>query len=102
VSVKTRIRALEKRLGTAEYGPPLPDIVCSCVKPLFDAAGNSVYGGQPCNAVRARMDYGPEQTFYDRGADESLEDFQKRVLASHPRGKFARILTMLLPPKEAE
>jgi hypothetical protein len=46
--------------------------------------------------VRASVDYGENRTYYDRNPGESLEHFERRVLASHPCGSFSRILALLL------
>jgi len=79
----------------------MPDIITSYVKPVLDAEGHHVYGGRPCDSVRARVDYGEQTTYYDRNGAESLEKFKDRVLATHPRGRFARRL-ILIPTEDTE
>jgi hypothetical protein len=81
-------RAMAERFQT------LPDIISVYVEPLFDGEGKHVYGGQRCDSVHASVDYAENRTYYDRNPGESLEHFERRVLASHPRGSFSRILTM--------
>lgn len=78
----------------AERFPSLPDIISVYVEPLVDAEGKHIYGGQRSDSVSASVDYGGTRTNYDRNPGETLEDFENRVLASHPRGSFPRIVTL--------
>jgi hypothetical protein len=96
------LRSLESRAAArakAERFPSLPDIISVYVEPLLDAEGKHVYGGQRCDSEVAIVDYGEKHTRYERNEGETLEDFERRVLASHPRGGLSRILTLL--PTEA-
>jgi hypothetical protein len=93
---RQRLRALEERLGI-KTGLPMLDIIMVPIAPLFDAEGNSVYGGQRCDSVRARVEYGPDTTYYDRDPGETLEAFKARILATHPRGRFPRVVGFIPP-----
>jgi hypothetical protein len=88
----TESRAAARAL--AERFPPPPDIITHFYKPVLDAEGNHVYGGQRCDSVRASVDHGGTRTDYDRKPGESLADFENRVFATHPRGGFSRVVTM--------
>ena len=91
---KARLRALERRFGI-KTGLPMPDIISLYMEPLLDAEGKNVWGSQRCDSVRARVDYGENTTYCNRNEGETLEDFARRVLASHPHGRFSRLLTFI-------
>ena len=91
-------RAAARAVAEARF-MPMPDIIASCLEPVLDADGQHIYGGQPCDSVRARVDYGEQTTYYDRNPGESLKAFQDRVLGIHPRGRFAR--SVILIPTES-
>ena len=74
---------------------PPPDIITEYFKPIQDADGNNIYGGQRCDSLRASVSCDGSVRYYDRKAGESYKSFQDRVLATHPRGRFSRVLTMM-------
>ncbi len=92
-----RLKALEQRLGL-NTDLPMPYLIMVPVEPLLDAEGNNIYGGQRCDSVRAKLEDGPITTYYDRDPGETLEAFEARILAAHPQGRFARVLTFI--PRE--
>jgi hypothetical protein len=51
----------------------------------------------PCDCVQASVecDGDGDKTFYDRNQGEALEDFKRRVLATHPKGRISRSLILI-------
>jgi hypothetical protein len=96
---KTRIRKLQEQFGN-KTGLPL-DIIMMPFAPLLDAEGNRVYGGKRSDSVRAKVEHGPDITFFDRLANKTLSDFEARILATHPRGRFVRVLSFIPPEPPA-
>jgi len=97
MSLKHRIRRIEDKLGAAVKADgeqlPWPDLITVYFKPLLDAEGKNIYGGQRCEPARASVSFGGETAYYDRQAGESWQDFQARAFASTPRGQFTRSFT---------
>jgi hypothetical protein len=95
MNLKSRLRGLERQFRPRENARlPPPDLVTVYYRPLFDAEGHHIYGGERCDSMRASVGYGEGTTFYDRNEGESLDDFKRRVIASHPRGRFPRAITL--------
>jgi hypothetical protein len=92
-SVESRAAA---RALAQSWSLPVPDILTVYVKPLLDAEDRHIYGGQPCESERIRVDYGIERTFFDRDPGETFEDFLHRVATVHPKGRYPRVFTPII------
>lgn len=84
MSMKQRVQRLEQQTTgfVSANEPQPPSIEFHFVRPVRDADGNNVYGGEECDSHRAKID----DLVVEREPDETLAEFKRRVRGMVPAG----------------
>jgi hypothetical protein len=91
MTLKSRVKQLEDRFGfVSPTEPQAPSIEFHFVRPVRDADGNNVYGGEECDSHRATID----DLVVERRPEETLATFKSRVLDRIP-GNGAHLICMV-------